>query len=165
MIFNIIFLITFFLTLYIIDYYIIIPIINLIYRIYCFIYNISYDGINYKLVNTNIDNLQSLGNYYEYKNKYNAISSKDFIFMLDNLLIDIENHFYKENILTLYIIFFEYNPKSKLCNVISQPFIFEYDLDNYLIGEDLLNSIIFTTNINKINTNNNILIKINIKYY
>jgi hypothetical protein len=58
MLFNIIFIIIFFILLYIIDFYIIIPTLNLIYRIYCLYYNISYSGLNYEFIKSNINDFK-----------------------------------------------------------------------------------------------------------
>lgn len=124
MIKNVIFIILFLLLLYLIDYYIIIPIINFIYWIYCKIYNISYNGLNYDFIHNNIDGEISK-NYYLFRSKYKnyKITDKDIKYILDYILVDLENKYifyYNANIVMLEL----YNGNKNL-EMLSKPIYIE----------------------------------------
>ena len=128
-------LFTYFITIYSIK------IILLFRKIYCYYKGISYNGINYKVDYCNFNELQLNEHFYIFKNIYNEISDNDFINILDIFIEDIQNFYFKEKYLTFYIIFFEFNNKNNLYNVLNEPILFNYDFEHYYSGESLFNDI------------------------
>jgi hypothetical protein len=113
---------------------------------------------NFTLIFNNMSDLELINHYYVYKNNNKNTNDNDLINMLDILIEDIKEYYYKDRFVTFIITFYEYNPKLNLYKVISKPFKFDYVHDHCYSGESIFNCIEF----NEINVSNSIIIKINI---
>lgn len=158
MIHNILILILFFLILILIDNFIIIPVINLIYRIYCYVNDYAYDDINFQFIKSNIDDRQPYL-YYLFINKYKnyVMSNKDLKSILEFILLDLEtnNYFKFKAIISIY----ELNDTNKEFNLLCKPFIITNFSDINFYEE--INSNIITTLQSK---RQSYLILVNVKF-
>jgi hypothetical protein len=119
-------------------------IIKVITKFIYYLLGISYNENNYIFLRSNFNNLSTSNHYYLYKNKFKGVTDKDFIVMLNNFLLDLDEYYFKYEFLTFHITFFEYDPVNNLYKALTQPFKFDYYFKHIFSGESLFDNINWT---------------------